>query len=90
MYRVDAAGSRVRKQLARIPQADLLRIGAVVGTLAENPYPLGVLQLQKGVYRIRIGEYRVIYKVFEDEKLVLIGRVVRRSEGTYRDVGDLF
>jgi mRNA interferase RelE/StbE len=89
-YRVDAARSRVKKQLKRIPKSDLQRIVAAVKALAEDPTPAGAVQLEKDVYRIRVGNYRIIYKVFEDEKLVLIGRVARRNEGTYRGLRDLF
>jgi mRNA-degrading endonuclease RelE of RelBE toxin-antitoxin system len=42
------------------------------------------------VYRLRVGDYRVIYKVFDKEQLVIIGRVARRSEKTYQDFEDLF
>jgi len=42
------------------------------------------------VYRLRIGPYRVIYRVFDEEQVILIGRIARRSEGTYRDWEDLF
>ncbi len=89
-YRVDAARSRVRKQLKRIPKSDVARIAAAVADLANNPYPPGAVQLEKDVFRIRVGDYRVIYKVFEDEKLVLIGRVARRNEATYKGLRDLF
>ncbi len=58
--------------------------------LADDPYPPGALQLERDVYRIRVGNYRVIYKVFENEKLVLIGRVARRNEATYKGLRDLF
>jgi len=89
-YRIDAARSRVKKQLKRIPKSDLQKIAAAVMALADDPYPQGALQLEKDVYRIRIGNYRVIYKVFEDEKLVLIGRIARRNEATYKGLSDLF
>ena len=89
-YRVEAARSRVRKQLKRIPKSDLQRIAKAVMALADDPYPPGALQLERDVYRIRVGNYRVIYKVFEDEKLVLIGRIARRNETTYKGLRDLF
>lgn len=90
MYRVDAARSRVKRQLKRIPRADLSRIGEAVNALSVEPRPPGVVQLQSDIYRIRIGNYRVIYKIYDEEKLVLIGRIIRRSEGTYKQIGDLF
>jgi mRNA interferase RelE/StbE len=90
MYRVETARSRIKNELRRIPKTDLTRIGEAILALGENPYPVGVVQLQKDIYRIRVGEYRIVYKVYEDELLVLIGRVVRRGENTYKDIGNLF
>lgn len=90
IYRVETARTRVKRQLKRIPKANLSRVGKAVSSLASNPFPVGCVQLMPNVYRIRVGNYRVIYKVYEDEQLVLIGRIVRRSESTYRDIGSLF
>jgi mRNA interferase RelE/StbE len=90
MYRVQAARSRVKKQLKSIPAADLTRIQAVVQTLGREPRPEGVIQLQKDIYRVRVGAYRIIYKVYDEQKVVLIGRVVRRGEDTYRGISNLF
>lgn len=90
MYRIDAARSRVKKDLRRIAAEDLRRIGDVVFALGDDPRPPGAVQLQKDVFRIRVGDYRVVYKVFEEEKLVLIGQVARRSEDTYKGMEDLF
>ncbi len=89
-YRVDAARSRIKKELRRIAAVELEQIAQAVLDLGNEPRPVGVVQLQKDVYRIRVGDYRIIYKVFDDEKLVLIGRIVRRGEDTYRDVDELF
>ncbi|MBM3120123.1 MAG: hypothetical protein FJ006_11380 [Chloroflexi bacterium] len=35
-------------------------------------------------YRIRTGNYRVVYEVYDDENLVLILHIGRRTETTYR------
>jgi len=40
--------------------------------------------------RVRVGRYRVIYKIFDSEKLVLIGKVARRSEDIYSDIEEMF
>ncbi|NOZ50543.1 MAG: type II toxin-antitoxin system RelE/ParE family toxin [Chloroflexi bacterium] len=89
-YRVETVRSRVKKQLKHIPKTELKRIATDVKALGENPLPPGAVQLEKNVYRIRVGDYRIIYKIFEEEKLVLIGRVARRNEDTYKRVRDLF
>jgi len=35
-------------------------------------------------YRVRVGNYRIVYDVYDDKKLVVILQVVRRSETTYK------
>ena len=37
-----------------------------------------------GVYRVRVGNYRVIYTVRDDQQHVIVARVARRSGSTYR------
>ena len=90
MYRVEAPSTRIMRELRRIPPYDRVRVMKVIEALKENPRPHGIVQLEPNVYRSRVGDYRVIYKVFDKEQLVIIGRVVRRSERTYRDVRNLF
>jgi len=90
MYRVEAPSNRIKQELKRIPGDIRSRIAEAIRALAEDPRPAGVRQLEPNVYRLRVGQYRVIYKVLDDEQLVLIGRVIRRGEATYRDVSQLF
>ena len=90
MYRIEAISTRIRRELRRIPSADRKRVVTAIRRLAEEPRPPGIKQLAPNVYRLRIGPYRVIYRVFDEERVVLIGRIARRSESTYRDWEDLF
>lgn len=90
MYRVEAPSSRTERELRRVPPYDRERVIKAIAALAENPRPQGIVQLEPNVYRLRVGDYRVIYKVFDEEQLIIIGRIARRSEKTYRDVQDLF
>lgn len=50
--------------------------------LAENPRPAGSVQLVggQGELRIRVGDYRVVYDVIEDEIVVLVLRIGHRRE----------
>ena len=89
-YRIETVSSRIKRELLRIPPLDRQRIAEAVQTLADDPRPPGVKQLELSVYRLRVGDYRVIYKVFDDEGVILIGRVARRSENTYRALRRLF
>ncbi len=89
-YRVETASTRLKRELRRIPRTDRERIGEAVQALAENPIPHGSIQLITNIYRIRVGHYRIIYKVFEDEELIIIGRITRRNEDTYKQIASLF
>ena len=90
MYRVEAPSSRIKRELRRVPPYDRERVIEAIEALAENPRPQGIVQLEPNVYRLRVGDYRIIYQVFDEEQLLIIGRIARRSEKTYRDVQDLF
>jgi mRNA interferase RelE/StbE len=59
-----------------------LRIIPHIRSLAENPRPAGCHKLagSKNDWRIRIGDYRVIYEVDDRQKLVKVFRVRHRRE----------
>ncbi len=62
------------KDLARLPRTDQERVVAAVDALQANPRPHGVKKL-KGRYnewRIRVGDYRVIYTIIDDRLVVLL------------------
>lgn len=88
MYRLEVSPATVRdldKLKGRIRKQDLERIKAAVGGLAQEPRPQGVRKIKGAdkAYRIRIGNYRVVYEIYDNDKLVLILQVARRSETTY-------
>lgn len=85
MYEIRVANSKIEKELATIPKEERERIINRIGRLAENPGPSSIKALVSNVYRLRIGACRVIYKVYDDEKIVLIARFARRGERTYRN-----
>lgn len=84
-YRVETASRRVDKQIAQIPKTNRDRILAVLEGLEQDPRPPGIKQLNQNIYRLRVGDYRIIYKVFDEERIVLIGKAARRTETTYRE-----
>lgn len=79
----------VEKQLARIPGKYAKRIAESIRSLKEIPRPASARHLDQEMYRLREGDYRIIYAVFDDESVVYIGKVARRSERTYRDIARL-
>lgn len=82
-YRVENANRRVEKQILRLPRQVRSRVARVILELEANPRPHHCKKLVDDIYR-------VIYKIFDSEKLVLIGKVARRSEDTYSDIEELF
>ena len=59
-------------------------------SLGDNPRPPGCRKLVENIYRIRVGDYRVIYKIDDERKEVVVGKVARRREDTYKAIEDLF
>ena len=80
---------RAEKQLDRVPYADHPRIVKAMLALGDNPRPRGCRKLFDDIYRIRVGDYRVIYKIDDEGKEVVVGKVARRREDTYRAIEDL-
>ena len=89
MYRIEvspAADRDLEKFRGRIRRQDFERLRDVVSSLAEEPRPQGVRKIKgaEKAYRIRVGNYRVVYEVYDSDSLILILQVARRSETTYR------
>ncbi len=89
MYRLEvspAADRDLEKLKGRIRRQDFERLRDSVNGLAEEPRPQGVRKIkgEEKAYRIRVGSYRVVYEVYDNDNLVLILQVARRSETTYR------
>ena len=72
--------------LAAVDKPTLRRIDAAILGLAVAPHPAGSKKLQGSddLYRIRIGDYRVIYLV-EDKHLVVLVVAVGHRRDVYRD-----
>jgi mRNA interferase RelE/StbE len=89
MYRVEvspAADRDLEKLKGRIRMEDFQRLRGAVRSLAEDPRPHGVRKIRgaEKAYRIRVGNYRIVYEVYSSDNLILILQVARRSETTYR------
>jgi mRNA interferase RelE/StbE len=83
VYNVDIP-KRVTKQLDKIPNKDYPSISKAIQSLKEVPRPTGCKKLLESFYRIRIGDYRVIYWIDDANKNIVITYVQRRKERTYR------
>jgi mRNA interferase RelE/StbE len=58
------------------------RVGIAVEKLRQTPRPAGVRKLQghERLYRIRVGQYRIVYEIDDQANLVRITRVRHRRE----------
>jgi mRNA interferase RelE/StbE len=80
-YTVQLAESAARA-LRELPSRQQLRISQKIDALADNPYPPGTRKLkgQELSYRIRVGDYRVVYEVHEEAILVFVLRIGHRKD----------
>ena len=78
-YSLKIKGSAA-KSLAKIAKTDRLRLIEAIDRLREEPHAGGALKGEfAGLRRIRVGDYRVVYEVMNDELVVLVVRVAHRS-----------
>ncbi|MBO1351294.1 MAG: type II toxin-antitoxin system RelE/ParE family toxin [Hormoscilla sp. GUM202] len=75
--------SQARRSLRSLPSNIRQRINAQIMALAEDPRPPGTRAMQgysRGLLRLRVGDYRVIYRVDDDQIMVVIVKVGHRSK----------
>jgi mRNA interferase RelE/StbE len=89
MYRLELT-SQAQRQLDKLSVADLEPIAAAIQELGDNPRASGVKKLRGPIYRIRVGDWRIVYAVFDKDNLIVVGKIARRSEDTYKKIKDLF
>ena len=75
-----------RRDLKRLPQPIQLRIADALRDLQDNPRPPGVKKLvgEPNSWRIRVGDYRVLYEIHDGRLLVLVINIGHRKD-VYRD-----
>lgn len=86
MYSVKPKNAnRFRRDFANLTQPEREKVRLVLEGLAVNPRPPGCICLEKNYYRVRAGNVRILYQIFDAERTILVGAVVRRDEKTYRE-----
>ena len=80
MYSVTVSKS-AKKTLSKLPNEVIKKILDALDDLVEEPRPMGYIQLKgRSGYRIRVGNYRVIYDVNDGELLILVVEIGNRKE----------
>lgn len=79
-----------RRQLAKLPATASQALGEVIQALSANPKPAQARLLvnARSLWRVKSGDYRVLYRIEEDRLLVLVVKVAHRKEA-YRNLDRL-
>lgn len=85
-YRVELAPT-AQRQLARLPPGSTAQLRAPILALGLEPRPPAASKLADSEFwRLRAGAFRIIYAIDDTAGIVVVVRVARRSESTYRRV----
>lgn len=86
-YRIELSRG-AEKALAALPGEARRRIASKIDALAENPRPPGTKKLtgEDDLYRVRVGDYRVVYEIRDRVLIVLVLNIGHRRE-VYRRRG---
>lgn len=80
VYSIDFSNS-ARKALLKLPDEILKRIAAAIEELTHDPFGHGAIKLTDAdLYRVRVGNYRIIYEVDTKIRIIFISDVVHRSQ----------
>lgn len=83
MYSIEMLPSAI-KELARLPRHDQETISKIIDGLAANPSPAGSKKLKgnknPALWRVRSGDYRIVYQIEREEIVVLIVKIGHRRE----------
>lgn len=71
-----------RKELEDLPNNVLARVLRKMESLSENPRPAGCKKLKgyRDLWRIRVGDWRILYIIYDGAKLVSVTRIAHRRE----------
>jgi mRNA interferase RelE/StbE len=85
IYQIEIS-HRAAKQLKNLSADIRDRVNEKILELADNPRPSGVVKLENtdNKYRIRVGNYRILYEIQDDVLIVKVVRVGHRRD-VYRD-----
>ncbi|WP_017294906.1 type II toxin-antitoxin system RelE family toxin [Geminocystis herdmanii] len=78
---------KAEKELSKLPFNIQKQIANRLESLKSNPFPSDVKQLKNsnGILRIRINDYRILYRLENDVLVILIIKIAHRSK-VYRDL----
>jgi mRNA interferase RelE/StbE len=72
----------VKREMRRLDSGVRRRVDAAILALADNPRPSGCVKLSgpSGLWRIRVGDYRIVYEIRDEQLIVVVIGVAHRRE----------
>jgi len=76
-----------RKQIKRVPTRDRERVLAALAAMSTNPFVGDVASLrnERSAFRRRVGDWRIFFDAYPENRLVVVVAVERRTTTTYRN-----
>lgn len=80
-YKIEITAT-AEKSLKKLPKKDLEKVVEAIQVLAISPFPSGCRKLkgEEDVYRVRQGNYRIIYEVIDSKLVVLVLKIGHRKD----------
>jgi mRNA interferase RelE/StbE len=90
VFEVRLRSKRVQRELDGLQVIDYERVVVKLRALATAPRPRGCEKLYDAIYRVRVGDFRIVYLVDEKDKRTEVGGIRRRTERIYKGIEELF
>ncbi len=89
MFEIFFGNNRAKKDYEKLDEKIRVKVNELCEILKEIPVPFKLYDVSKvageeNIFRIRIGKYRVVYKVVEVENKIRILEIELKDEGTYK------
>lgn len=74
-----------QKEFRKLPANDQRRVRAAFIAMQEDPFSGDIKRLkgQPTAWRRRVGNYRIVYDLFVEERMIVISGILRRTSTTY-------
>ena len=89
-FEVRLRSKKVQRELDNLQETDYQRVTTRLRALANAPRTQGCEKLYDDIYRVRVGDIRIIYLIDEGNNRVEVGGIHRRSERTFKGIEGLF
>jgi mRNA interferase RelE/StbE len=86
VFEVRLRSKRVQRELDVLQGIDYERVVVKLRALATAPRPRGCEKLYDAIYRVRVGDFRIIYLIDENDNRIEVGGIRRRTQRTYKGI----